>query len=98
VHWRRLSPVSPSQCSAEQDLYERHVCDVPLPDGTTANQQQVQKGMAWANMEKRGKFLRDASLPAVQEQARAARLGIWQQPDAVAPWVWRYQCWQKQQC
>lgn len=86
-----------AQCH-EQDHYERHICDVPLPDGTTANRQLVQKGMAWANMEKRGKFLRDASLPAVQEQARAAGLGIWQQPEAVAPWVWRYQCWQKQQC
>jgi len=85
------------QCH-EQDQYERYICDVPLPDGTTANQQLVQKGMAWANMEKRGKFLRDASLPAVQEQAQAAGLGIWQQPDAVAPWVGRYQCWQKQQC
>lgn len=81
----------------EQDRYSRHICDVPLDGNTTANQQQVRKGMAWANMEKRGKFLRDSSLPGLEEQARKERLGLWQQ-SAVAPWVWRYQCWQKQQC
>ena len=82
----------------EQDRYGRNVCDVPLDDGSTANQKQVQAGMAWANMEKRGQFMRDNKLPGLEQQARSKRLGIWQENKPVQPWVWRYQCWQKQQC
>jgi micrococcal nuclease len=82
----------------ERDRYERNICDVPLEGGTTANRKQVQSGMAWANMEGRGKFMRDKELPELQQQAKRQRQGIWQQADPVPPWVWRYQCWQKQQC
>lgn len=82
----------------EQDRYERNICDVPLDDGMTANQKQVQAGLAWANMEKRGKFMRDPKLPDLEQQARSKRVGIWQDGKPVQPWAWRYQCWQKQQC
>lgn len=82
----------------ERDRYERSVCDVPLGDGSTANQDQVRRGMAWANMEGRGKFMRDSSLPGLEKQARNARVGIWSQGEQVQPWVWRYQCWQQAQC
>ncbi len=82
----------------EKDRYERNICDVPLAGGMTANQKQVESGMAWANMEGRGKFMRDARLPPLERQARQAGRGLWRQADPVPPWVWRYQCWQKQQC
>ncbi|RTZ44783.1 nuclease [Candidimonas sp. SYP-B2681] len=82
----------------ERDRYDRNVCEVPLGDGTTANQVQVASGMAWANMEGRGKFMRDPKIPELEKQARRAGIGIWQQGAAVSPWVWRYQCWQQQRC
>ena len=82
----------------ERDRYERSICDVPLDDGITANQRQVMGGMAWANMEGRGKFMRDPSLPRFEEKARQARVGIWSQGGQVPPWVWRYQCWKQSQC
>lgn len=82
----------------EKDRYGRNVCDVPLSDGMTANQRQVASGMAWANMEGRGRFMRDAKLPMLEEQARQSRLGLWQNPKPVKPWVWRYDCWQKGRC
>lgn len=82
----------------EKDRYQRNVCDVMLPDGSSANQHQVAAGLAWANMEKRGRFMRDDALPELERQARRARLSIWQRTDAVAPWVWRYQCWQLGEC
>jgi len=82
----------------ERDRYERNVCDVPLEGSMTANQRQVASGMAWANMEGRGKFMRDRALPSLQERARDARLGLWEQARPVPPCVWRYQCWKKQQC
>ncbi len=82
----------------ERDRYDRNVCDVPLGDGTTANQKQVASGMAWANMEGRGKFMRDPGMRELEQQAKKASLGIWQHADPVSPWAWRYQCWKQQQC
>lgn len=82
----------------EQDRYERAICDVPLSQNDTANQRMVAQGMAWANTEKRGQFLRDPRLPAVQERARAQGVGLWSEPDPVAPWQWRYTCWRQKQC
>ncbi len=82
----------------ERDRYDRYICDVPLADGMTANQKQVAAGMAWANMEGRGKFMRDPGIPVLEQQARRARAGIWGHGNPVRPWVWRYQCWQQQQC
>lgn len=82
----------------EKDRYDRSICDVKLPDGGTANQKQVASGMAWANMEGKGKFMRDPALPKLEEQARQARRGLWRDGGAVPPWVWRYDCWQQQKC
>lgn len=82
----------------EKDRYGRNVCDVPLADGITANQRQVAAGMAWANMEGRGKFMRDPKLPDLEQKAKQARLGLWRDAAPVKPWVWRYDCWQKGKC
>ncbi|NYT63852.1 thermonuclease family protein [Alcaligenaceae bacterium] len=82
----------------ERDRYDRNVCDVPLGNGVTANQKQVAAGLAWANMEGRGKFMRDPKIPPLERQAKDAKKGIWSQPGAVSPWAWRYQCWKQQQC
>ena len=83
----------------ETDRYGRDVCDIPVAD-TTANLLQVKNGMAWANQQGGGKYLRDRSLPELEKKARAARVGIWSEdkPKPVAPWVWRQNCWQKHQC
>ncbi|WP_233208153.1 thermonuclease family protein [Pollutimonas subterranea] len=82
----------------ERDRYDRNVCNVPLPGGDTANRKQVAAGMAWANMEGRGKFMRDPELPGLEQQARRAGAGVWQQARPVSPWAWRYQCWKQGQC
>lgn len=82
----------------ERDHYGRDVCDVPLAGGSTANRELVAMGLAWANMQNRGKYMRDPGMPALQEQARREKLGIWQNPKPVPPWVWRYQCWRRGHC
>ena len=55
-------------------------------NGTDANAEQVRRGMAWV-------FDRYSSpnspLYAVQEEARAARRGVWARNDPIAPWEWR---------
>jgi len=95
----------------EQDHYGRHVCDVPLQcddqtscdpkregETTTASRVLVKSGLAWANEEKQGKFLRDLSLREMEKDARSQRLGLWQDSDPVQPWAWRYHCWRQKQC
>jgi micrococcal nuclease len=81
----------------EKDHYGRDVCDVPA-NGTTANRLQVQDGMAWANQQAKGKFLRDKALVGVQNDAQKKKLGLWAEPGAVAPWEWRVVCWQNKKC
>ncbi len=81
----------------EKDHYGRDVCDIPVED-TTANRLQVKSGMAWANQQGGGKYLRDRTLPELEKQAKAARLGLWGESRPVAPWIWRQICWQKHQC
>lgn len=81
----------------EKDHYDRHICDIPV-DGTTANRLQVEQGMAWANQQAKGKFLRDKSLPELEKSARQQKLGLWSEPNAVSPWEWRVQCWKNKKC
>jgi micrococcal nuclease len=81
----------------EKDHYGRDVCDVPA-NGTTANRLQVQDGMAWANQQAKGKFLRDKSLVGIQSDAQKKKLGLWAEAGAVAPWEWRVVCWQNKKC
>lgn len=82
----------------ERDQYGRNICDVPLADGSTVNQKMVAEGWAWANRQGRDKYLRDRTLLGLEAHARAQRLGLWERGDAIAPWVWRYQCWKQGQC
>jgi endonuclease YncB( thermonuclease family) len=83
----------------EKDRYGRDVCDLPAQGGQeTANRRQVAAGYAWANTVRHGEYLRDKALPALERQARDARKGLWAQPGAVAPWVWRHECWNERKC
>lgn len=69
----------------ETDDYGRTVGQVECRGEDVAGQ-QVRSGMAWV-------YTRYAhsrpDLPALQEQARLARRGLWADPAPVAPWVWR---------
>ncbi|MDO9026016.1 thermonuclease family protein [Zwartia sp.] len=81
----------------EKDRYDRHICDIPV-EGTTANRLQVEQGMAWANQQAKGKYLRDKSLPDLEKAARQKKLGLWSEPGAVSPWEWRVVCWKNKKC
>ena len=54
--------------------------------GRNANAEQVWQGMAWV-FERYAKP--DSPLYILQEQARAARRGLWSEPNPVAPWELR---------
>ena len=54
--------------------------------GKDANAEQVRRGMAWV-------FVRYAPRPSplydLEGEAKAARRGLWADPNAMAPWEWR---------
>jgi endonuclease YncB( thermonuclease family) len=68
-----------------KDRYGRTIARV-ICAGMDANAEQVRRGMAWV-------FDRYASpnspLYAVQNDARAARRGLWNDPSPFPPWEWR---------
>jgi endonuclease YncB( thermonuclease family) len=53
--------------------------------GLDANAEQVRRGMAWVY----DRYVTDRSLYALQNDARAARAGLWADKHPTAPWDWR---------
>ena len=53
--------------------------------GQNINAAMVDRGMAWAYRQ----YLADRSLIRLEQQARAARRGLWSDPAPVAPWRFR---------
>ena len=66
------------------DRYGRTVA-VVICDGVEANRAQVERGMAWVY----DRYNKDASLPLLQEKAKAEKRGLWADPDPTPPWEFR---------
>ena len=66
------------------DKYRRHLADV-YSDGKQLNATLVANGLAWHYK----RFSSDAALAEAEDNARAAKLGLWADPRHVAPWAWR---------
>lgn len=66
------------------DRYERLVGRV-MCEGVNANKAQVRSGMAWVYR----KYLRDASLIDLENEARANHRGLWADARPIPPWEWR---------
>lgn len=54
-------------------------------NGINVNRQQVKTGMAWVYDE----YNQDQTLPALQEQAQKAKLGLWKDNVVTPPWEFR---------
>ena len=70
----------------DTDRYGRLVGRVTLPDGRQLNLELVAAGLAWWYREYAP---RDGTLAALEAQARRLKRGLWSDPQAVAPWLWR---------
>jgi endonuclease YncB( thermonuclease family) len=68
------------------DRYKRTVGEVILPDGRNLNHELVRAGLAWWY---RQFAKRDTVLPALEQEAQAAKRGLWVDPSPVPPWQWR---------
>jgi micrococcal nuclease len=67
------------------DRNGRTIGDVILPDGLNLNQELVQAGMAcWFR-----RYSDDSTLKQLEEEARAAKRGLWADPNPMPPWDFR---------
>lgn len=69
---------------AGPDRYGRTVGTV-FVGSLDVNAAMIDQGMAWAYRQ----YVTDRSLIQLEAQARAARRGLWVDPDPVAPWLFR---------
>ncbi len=67
-----------------RDRYGRTVARVSC-DGIDASVEQVRSGMAWRFV----RYSNDPLFVGLEADARAAHIGLWSDPRAVAPWDWR---------
>lgn len=71
-----------------RDDYGRTVALLRLPDGKLLNEELVRGGHAWVS----DKYCTQAWCPGwreLQKKARQGKLGLWANPKAVPPWVWK---------
>jgi len=69
-----------------KDRYGRLIADVLLPDGSNVNQQLVREGWCWWYQKHAPK---DHALKQSEQEAKAAKRGLWSDPDPLPPWVFR---------
>lgn len=67
------------------DQYGRTLAFVYVDD-VCINKELLRKGLAWHYV----KFNNDTVLAQLETDARNSKVGLWQQPDPVAPWDFRY--------
>jgi len=67
------------------DYYGRTLAFIYIDD-LCINKELLLRGLAWHYV----KFDTDPDLAQLEADARANKVGLWQQPDPVAPWDFRY--------
>lgn len=67
-----------------RDRYKRTLAVVVVGD-VNVNRELVRLGLAW----RYEAYSKDAALLAAQNEAKAARRGLWSDPAPVPPWEWR---------
>lgn len=70
---------------AGRDRYGRVLGEVFLPGGESLNRRLVRDGMAWWYR----RYSTDASLGALEAEARRWQRGLWRDPAPVPPWEFR---------
>lgn len=71
--------------STGHDRYKRSIGEVILPNGQNLNNLLLENGFAWWYK----RFSRDEHKRELEESARKDKRGLWQDPDAAAPWEFR---------
>ncbi|QHS56246.1 thermonuclease family protein [Mucilaginibacter sp. 14171R-50] len=69
----------------QHDRYGRTVGKVELENGTNVNYEIVKQGYAWQYRA----YSKNMELASLEEHAREARLGLWQDANPTPPWIFR---------
>jgi len=77
--------------SISKDYYGRMLAKVRC-NGVNVNAEQVRRGMAWVA----DQSVEDRELVQLQEEARAAKRGLWSYESPVPPWEWHSRGWHSQ--
>jgi endonuclease YncB( thermonuclease family) len=67
------------------DRYGRLIGIVIYNDSMILNDELVRNGMAWHYI----KYSNDEVLQKLEDDARARKIGLWQDKNAIPPWEWR---------
>jgi endonuclease YncB( thermonuclease family) len=77
--------------SISKDYYGRMLAKVKC-NGVNVNAEQVRRGMAWVE----DQTVEERELVQLQEEARAAKRGLWSYESPVPPWEWHSRGWHSQ--
>ncbi len=67
------------------DRYGRLIGVVTYDKVMNLNHELVKNGMAWHYV----KYSNDNDLQKIEDNARYKKIGLWSDPNAIAPWIWR---------
>ena len=70
------------------DDYGRMVAMVTMADGRSLNEELLKNGLAWVHIY----YCKEAICNkwyGYEKRARQKRIGLWQDPSPVPPWVWK---------
>ena len=68
-----------------QDKYGRTIANVVLDDGRDLSQELVRAGYAWWFF----KYSNDEHLGMLEVRAKIAKVGLWNDPNPIPPWIYR---------
>lgn len=68
-----------------RDRNKRYIAEVWVNDTLLVNKHLVKNGLAWHYKQ----YSKDDSYALLERQARTSRLGLWQHPKSMEPWLWR---------
>ncbi len=69
----------------KKDKYRRLISNVIYDDSLVLNQELIKAGLAWHYV----KYSKDSLLQSFHDTAKASKIGLWQDKNAIAPWAWR---------
>lgn len=69
----------------KKDRYGRSIANVFYDDNLNLGKELLKAGMAWHYV----KYSDDTALQELEDKARTDKVGLWQDPNSIAPWQWR---------
>lgn len=74
------------------DRYRRYISNVTYNDSLSLCHELVKHGLAWHYVQ----YSKDKTLQEMEDKAKAAKVGLWQDPHPIPPWKWRHSKKKKQ--